>query len=743
LLMIVLLKFVTPPFLFSPVGLFSQFQISQTETANDKENMDNSYYSILFGNRNSGKQGMNEFMVNGILKSEADLSTEKKEAEILVESSGNHATKKPKLTWFLVSISSYLLLVWFAGFVLSSLWLLRLKFKLIQLAQNAKLMSNTYLNKNMEQYCSQMNIKRIPRILVSSEISIPFTTGVISPKIFLPKKTCKLLTKEQINIVLMHELAHQKRGDLWVNSIQNVMFTLWWFHPVYWLLNRSIQSVREESCDDYIISHQFSTQEVYCETLLHVARNAVARSMPRQLVSMAHSKNSLTSRINRLMENKMSYTFSYKNLLALILLGIILIPGLNAEQIISNPESTVRNENSSDSSNKINSVTNIASSNINKGIELFIHSCQTSALNPSFFRTGYGEYKLIITTPTLSEEKIQAQIELHNKMNREIMKKTKNEKVLNSLKKALSQVPELVRARNTGKKDIRVKILFDAKNPNKKIRSEFSMYDSVTKKWGSTITLDQRQGSITLDQKQGSNVQWEVSSRMVVLSKMDSYLHPFHPLGRIQGNLARISTGNMLKGIDLNNLTEQIDFSPKAVRSFKRQAAQLNKNTQQELYVLSGEAKYDKNAVASVIENRIKSKKGTIVAQRYWIDATRGFICPLIQQFDTSTGKISEEWKSKDYFLHSGSGLWFPAYFIHTEYSHGAEKFTKREEIWIDKTTLQLNQNISDEQFSVEVPKGTSIVDARTSEQKNYNANKSVTFSLTKDGLNLSKLLGK
>ncbi len=334
LLMIVLLKFVTPPFLFSPVGLFSQFQISQTES----QEFPATEIMAPQQNQFSHSDSINQNKL-GLKKPIFDMENKapvKSETISKIEVSSGPMTESSETRWPSLSVSSSLLLVWLAGFVLSSLWLLRLKYNLVQITRRSEKINDTNVNQNLKQYCQEMKIKIIPDLYISSEISIPFATGIISPKIFIPKEAEKTLTEEQLNIVLQHELAHQKRGDLWVNSIQNVMFTLWWFHPVYWLLNRKIQTVREECCDDYIISHQYSTQEIYCETLLHVARNSATRSMPRQLVSMAHSKNSLTSRINRLMENKMSYTFSYKNLLVLILFAIILIPGLNAEQKDSN-----------------------------------------------------------------------------------------------------------------------------------------------------------------------------------------------------------------------------------------------------------------------------------------------------------------------------------------------------------------------------------------------------------------------
>jgi hypothetical protein len=86
--------------------------------------------------------------------------------------------------------------------------------------------------------------------------------------------------------------------------------------------------------------------------------------------------------------------------------------------------------------------------------------------------------------------------------------------------------------------------------------------------------------------------------------------------------------------------------------------------------------------------------------QRYWIDASRGYVCPLIQFYDNS-GKLTEEWKSSDYFLHEKSGLWFPVQYTHTEFVAEMGEIREQRRCQLDRETLRINQPVADAEFAI------------------------------------------
>lgn len=93
-----------------------------------------------------------------------------------------------------------------------------------------------------------------PRLLVSDRCSIPFAAGLMRPLIMLPRRSLQRLDPAEFEAVLVHELLHLRRGDLWINLLQLWVRACWWWHPLVWYLNDKIKTVREDCCDDALLA---------------------------------------------------------------------------------------------------------------------------------------------------------------------------------------------------------------------------------------------------------------------------------------------------------------------------------------------------------------------------------------------------------------------------------------------------------------------------------------------------------
>jgi hypothetical protein len=95
------------------------------------------------------------------------------------------------------------------------------------------------------------------------------------------------------------------------------------------------------------------------------------------------------------------------------------------------------------------------------GIDLFIEACRWQGLNPAMISTGYAEFEATVTKPPPSESEIQKEIEKHCDGVRQLLGKQTDEKLRSHLETVLQNIPKVVRARSTGTRRSRIKVLFD------------------------------------------------------------------------------------------------------------------------------------------------------------------------------------------------------------------------------------------------------------------------------------------
>jgi beta-lactamase regulating signal transducer with metallopeptidase domain len=91
------------------------------------------------------------------------------------------------------------------------------------------------------------------RICVSDEITVPVAVGIFDAMILLPADLVHELDANDIDRVLLHELAHVRRSDDWINLFERVVQALFFFSPgIYWI-SRQMDLEREVACDDWVL----------------------------------------------------------------------------------------------------------------------------------------------------------------------------------------------------------------------------------------------------------------------------------------------------------------------------------------------------------------------------------------------------------------------------------------------------------------------------------------------------------
>jgi beta-lactamase regulating signal transducer with metallopeptidase domain len=131
----------------------------------------------------------------------------------------------------------------------------------------------------------------------------PAVCGLFRPVILIPQSLTDNFSDEQLRAVLLHELIHLRRRDVWVNFLQALLQIFYWWHPLVWLANARIRRVREEAVDDAVMLALRDQADSYAPTLLEVAKLALNRPLASLgLVGIMESRHALRQRIERLVD---------------------------------------------------------------------------------------------------------------------------------------------------------------------------------------------------------------------------------------------------------------------------------------------------------------------------------------------------------------------------------------------------------------------------------------------------------
>jgi TonB family protein len=120
---------------------------------------------------------------------------------------------------------------------------------------------------------------------------MPASFGLFRPAVLMPADAADW-SAERRRVVLLHELAHVRRGDHATHLLARAALSLYWWNPLAWMAWREFLRSRERAADDLVLSAGAAAPD-YAGHLLEIARTmqaspaigwaAVAMARPSQL----------------------------------------------------------------------------------------------------------------------------------------------------------------------------------------------------------------------------------------------------------------------------------------------------------------------------------------------------------------------------------------------------------------------------------------------------------------------------
>ena len=199
--------------------------------------------------------------------------------------------------------------------------------RIYQLRRNAVVADDSY-QAICRGLARQLDIKRTVTVCVSDRIASPISFGWLSPSILIPRK----LNLEQFELVAAHELAHLQRLDWLTTLFSHMVGVVFFFHPIYYFLNRELVRLRERICDDWVI-RLTGARKNYAQCLLDLVRHR-DRAIP--LALSLNQPSQLESRIDAILKDNRQLDVQLKPRLRLIAATLLLtcLPLLATAQLV-------------------------------------------------------------------------------------------------------------------------------------------------------------------------------------------------------------------------------------------------------------------------------------------------------------------------------------------------------------------------------------------------------------------------
>lgn len=143
----------------------------------------------------------------------------------------------------------------------------------------------------------QLGIRQVVAFMESPLAAVPCVAGFLRPIILVPAGLLTNLPPDQIDAILLHELAHIKRRDFIINLLQTFVETLFFFNPALLWMSSIIREQRENCCDDLALSISKDRPSLV-RALLSISQHTSANALS---AAFSGRKNSVLKRAQRIL----------------------------------------------------------------------------------------------------------------------------------------------------------------------------------------------------------------------------------------------------------------------------------------------------------------------------------------------------------------------------------------------------------------------------------------------------------
>lgn len=221
------------------------------------------------------------------------------------------------MTW--ANVYQFVILVWICGSALCLAWLARCALGLAQIRRSSTRLTAGAWHDELESLCSSHNWRR--PLLLQGEVQSPLLMGLLRPAIVLPREDG--FDDASRRAVLLHEMTHWQRGDLWWMLATRLLCAMLWPQPLLWVLGRQLERVAEDVCDEAVVRNGCDRRD-YARCLLDLSERLTMRADERTWAAgVVPRQSSLGGRVRRILSGTRGASHVSRSVRALIALTTI------------------------------------------------------------------------------------------------------------------------------------------------------------------------------------------------------------------------------------------------------------------------------------------------------------------------------------------------------------------------------------------------------------------------------------
>ncbi|MEO5942762.1 MAG: M56 family metallopeptidase [Ferruginibacter sp.] len=221
--------------------------------------------------------------------------------EVSVLSAENKSSFSTRATVFFNKSAGWIILVWALIIFLQCIRLAAGMYGVHQLKKTEIFSAGDFWDARIIALCRDLKMNTNVRLLQSGIAQVPLVAGFFKPVILFPLAMLASLPPNEVEAILIHELAHIRRKDMLVNMVQHFVEIFFFFNPAVLWVSSLIKLERENCCDDVAIN-KVSNKRNYIAALLSF-QEMNAQQSPALAQAFSTDKHHLLNRIKRILFN--------------------------------------------------------------------------------------------------------------------------------------------------------------------------------------------------------------------------------------------------------------------------------------------------------------------------------------------------------------------------------------------------------------------------------------------------------